>query len=88
MDFVKGLPSSEGYTVVMVVVDRLSKYAHFIPLHHHYITLKVARVCMENIFKLHGLPQTIVSERDIVFTSQFLIELFRICGTDLLLSLA
>lgn len=74
IDFVEGLPSSEGYMVVMVVVvvvDKLSKYAHFIQLHHPYIALKVARVFTEHIFKLHGLPQTIVSNRDLVFTSQF-----------------
>ena len=78
LDFIDGLPSSEGYTVVMVVVDRLSKYAHFMPLHHPYTALKVARVFMENVFKLHGLPQTIVSDRDPIFTSQFWGELFRI----------
>lgn len=52
MDFVEGLPSFEGYMIVMVVVDILSKYAHFIPLHHPYTTLIVAKIFMENIFRL------------------------------------
>lgn len=69
INFVEEFPSSEGHRVVMVVVDRLSKYAYFIPLYHPYIALKVARVFVEDIFKLHGLPQNIVSDKDLMFTS-------------------
>lgn len=63
MYFIEGLPLIGGRTIIMVV-DRLNKYAHFMSLTHPYIALSVARVFMENVFKLHGLPQTNVSYRD------------------------
>jgi len=81
MDFVDGLPNSQGKTVIFVVVDRLSKYAHFIPLKHPYSAIMVAEEFFENIFKLHGLPTSIVCDRDPTFTSNFWRELFRLQGT-------
>ena len=63
MDFVEGLPKSRGKDVVMVVVDRLTKYSHFIPLTHPFNVSTVATAYMDNVFKLHGNPMTIVSER-------------------------
>lgn len=50
MDFVEGLPPSQGKTVIFVVVDQLSKYAHFIPLSHPYTALEVAQAYLDNIF--------------------------------------
>ena len=71
MDFVEGLPKSEGYSVILVVVDRFTKYAHFIPLKHPYTAQIIARVVLDNIVKLHGLPKTVVTDRDKVFMSSF-----------------
>lgn len=76
MDFITGLPLSFGYTVIMVVVDRLSKYGHFMTLKADYIAKQVAEVFMSNVVKLHGMPKTIVSDRDKVFTSYFWQHLF------------
>lgn len=88
MDFVEGLPKSEGYSVILVVVDRFTKYAHFIPLKHPYTAQIIARVVLDNIVKLHGLPKTVVTDRDKVFMSSFWKELFRIYNVKLLFSTA
>ncbi|GKD32537.1 retrotransposon-related protein, partial [Tanacetum coccineum] len=61
MDFINGLPRSQGNTVILVIVDKLSKYAHFVPLSHPYTTTQVAHAFLDNVYKLHGLPQTIAS---------------------------
>ena len=66
MDFIKGLPISYGKKVILVVVDRLSKAAYFMVLSYPYTTADVAQSFMDNIFKLHGLPDSI-SDRDCFF---------------------
>lgn len=77
------LPISKGYFVVMVVVDRLSKYAHFMPLGHPFTIVQVATLFFNNVFKLHGLPKIIVSDRDSTFTSSFWREIFKLQGVNL-----
>ena len=64
MDFIEGLPRSGGKTTILVVVDRLSKFAHFIPLAHSFTAKTAALVFMGEICKLYGIPRTIVSDRD------------------------
>lgn len=76
MDFIDGLPKSESFEVILVVVDRLTKYAHFLPLKHPYTAQSVATVFIDNVVRLHGVPASIVSDRDKVFTSFFLEEAF------------
>jgi hypothetical protein len=63
------------------MVDRLSKYTHFLPLKHPYSASSVVLVFFDHIFKLHGLPTTIVCDRDVAFTSKFWQELFTLQGT-------
>jgi hypothetical protein len=71
MDFLIGLPKSEGKTIIMVVVDRIKKYAHFFSLSHPFKESTVATTFMEMVQKLHGVPKIIVSDRDPIFTGNF-----------------
>ena len=74
MDFITGLPKSEGKSVIMVVVDRLTKYAHFCELYHPFKASTVATAFMETIQKLHGNTKIIVSDRGPIFTRNFWTE--------------
>ena len=68
MDFITVLPKSEGNSVIMVVVDRLTKYAHFCALYHLFKVSTVVTAFMETVKKLHGNPKIIVSDRDLIST--------------------
>ena len=68
------------------MVDKFTKYVHFIPLAHPYTAAKVAQLFMQFVFKLHGPPSTIVSDRDPVFTSKFWPELMKLQGISLAMS--
>ena len=72
MDFITGLPKSKGKSVIMVVVDRLTKYAQFCALSHPFKASTIATTFMDTIQKLHGNPKIIVSDRDPIFTGNFL----------------
>ena len=88
MDFINGLPNSQGKNTILVIVDRLSKYAHFIALAHPYTALTMAQLFLDHIYRLHGLPKSIVSDRDPIFVSTFWRELFRLRGVKLKYSTA
>jgi hypothetical protein len=88
MDFIEGLPTSDHYNSILVVVDKFSKYSHFIKLKHPFSALQIAKVYMEQVYKLHGMPMAIVSDRDKIFTSLLWKELFKLLGTELSMSIA
>ena len=71
MDFVEGLSKLERNDVIMVIVDRFIKYIHCITLSHPYSASGVAKLFMNNIYKLYKLPASITSDRDPVFLSRF-----------------
>ena len=89
MDFVTNLPRTvKGSDAIWVVVDRLSKSTHFIPIKLNYPLHKLAEIYIEQIVKLHGVPSSIVSDRDPRFTSRFWESLQKALGTKLKLSSA
>lgn len=71
MDFIEGLPISRGNTNIFVVVDRFTKYAHFIETSHPYSAYAIAHLFIAHVSKHHGMPTTIVSDRDSIFLSNF-----------------
>jgi hypothetical protein len=89
MDFITGLPTSTKQNdTIMVVVDKLSKSAHFIPIKLTCKAIDIANVFMKEIFRLHGMPKEIVSDRDTKFTSNFWKSLMVGLETKLLFSTA
>uniref|UniRef100_A0AAX7UFC4 Integrase catalytic domain-containing protein n=1 Tax=Astatotilapia calliptera TaxID=8154 RepID=A0AAX7UFC4_ASTCA len=70
LDFVTGLPPSSGNTAVLTIVDRFSKAAHFIALPQLPSALETARLLTQHVFRLHGIPRDIVSDRGPQFTSR------------------
>ncbi|KAL6185412.1 hypothetical protein ACLB2K_041546 [Fragaria x ananassa] len=82
MDFIDALPKSEGKTTIWVVIDKFTKYAHFIPLSHPYTAASLAQVFIKEIFRLHGLPLNITSDRDPIFMSLFLGGIFSTAGNQ------
>jgi hypothetical protein len=88
MDFVEGLPRVHGKSVILTVVDRFSKHAHFIALSHPYTAASVAKAFFKAIVRLHGFPRSIVSDRDPVFTGNVWKDLFKRAGVQLRMSTA
>ncbi|GKB94317.1 reverse transcriptase [Tanacetum coccineum] len=76
MDFITNLPSSNGKTTIWVIVDRLTKFAHFLALPPHSTAASLANLFLHQIYRLHGLPKSILSDRDPIFLSRFWKELF------------
>ena len=83
MNFITGLTKSERKSVIMVIVDILTNYAHFCALSHPLKDNTVSTTFMEISQKIHGNPKIIVSDRDPIFTGHFWTELFSCLGTQL-----
>jgi transposase InsO family protein len=74
--------------VILVVDDNFSKFSHFLALSHPFTAFTVAKLFFSEIHRLHGMPVTIISDRDRVFTSQLWHELFKLSGVTLAMSSA
>ena len=88
MDFITGLPKVQGRDCLYVVVDRLTKFAHFFSISSDYSAAQVAELFFREVFRLHGLPKSIVSDRDSRLTGAFWQELFILVGTELATSMS
>lgn len=86
VDFVTGLPSSRGNTVILTIVDRFSKMTHFVPLSKLPSAKETAQLILLHVFRLHGLPIDVVSDRGPQFTSAFWKEFCRLLGATASLS--
>ena len=86
LDFVTALPPSNGMTVVLTVVDRFSKAAHFIPLPKLPSAKETAVTVIDHVFRLHGLPVDVVSDRGSQFVSKFWKEFCKLLGATVSLS--
>ena len=77
MEFITSLPKSKKHNdFIMVVVDKLSKVAHFILVKSTYKVVHIAYIFIKEVFRLHGIPKTITSDRDAKFTGNFWKSLF------------
>ena len=84
MDFVSGFPLTQRkHDAVWVIVDRLTKYAHFLPVRRDYYMDRLTELCVSEIVRLHGIPLSIVSDHDLRFTLRFWKELHSAFGTRL-----
>ncbi|KAI3686167.1 hypothetical protein L1987_79840 [Smallanthus sonchifolius] len=89
MDFITKLPrTSSGYDSIWVIIDRLTKSAHFLPIREDFKVEKLARIYIDEIVSRHGVPVNIISDRDARFTSRFWQSLQKALGTRLDLSTA
>lgn len=81
MDFITRLPLFEEWDMIWVIVNRLTKYAHFILISTNYKASQLAELFMRHIYRYHGLPKRITCDRDPKFTSKFWQEVFRLVET-------
>ncbi|GJP50749.1 hypothetical protein CLOM_g9918 [Closterium sp. NIES-68] len=89
LDFITGLPpTTSGHDAILVVIDKFSKMGHFIPTHTTARTEETAQLFVRHIISQHGIPTTLISDRDPKFTSKFWKELMSLLGTKLAMSSA
>uniref|UniRef100_A0A9J8AQI1 Gypsy retrotransposon integrase-like protein 1 n=1 Tax=Cyprinus carpio carpio TaxID=630221 RepID=A0A9J8AQI1_CYPCA len=86
LDFVTGLPPSQGNTVILVVVDRFSKTCHLLPMPKLPTANQTAELLMKHVFRIHGFPQDMVSDRGPQFTSRFWKAFGRLIGSSISMS--
>ena len=83
MDFITSLPKVQGRDCLYVVVDKLTKFAHFFAIPSDYCASQEAKLFFQEVFRLHGLPNTIVNDQESKFTRSFSKDLFKLVGTKL-----
>ena len=87
-DLVTDLPKSNGFTAIIVFVDKLMKMVHLVGCKKEVTTMEYAHIFINNVFRLHSLPEVIISDRDPRFTGKFWRSLFDLLSTDIQFSTA
>lgn len=82
MDFIESLSKSKGKLAIFAVVDRLTKYSHFMALGHPFLVQAIVQLFLENVFKWHGNLQSIISDKGFVFLNSFWREFFKLQGVE------
>ena len=83
MDFIVKLPPSHGYDSIWVICDRMTRAAHFVPICESMDAPQLSRLFIDRVFRHHGFPQAIVSDRGSVFVSSFFTNLMKLCGVKM-----
>lgn len=86
LDFIEGLPKSGKFDTILVVIDKFTKFAKFVPLSHPFSALTVAQAFLTNVYEVFGMPKVIISDRDRIFTSTLWQELFKLSDVKLNMS--
>jgi hypothetical protein len=86
LDFIEGLPVSGKFDTILVVVDKFTKFGHFIPLKHPFTAATVAQLFLDNIYCHHSMPKVIISDRDKIFLSKFWQHVFSLADTTMNMS--
>jgi hypothetical protein len=83
MDFITSFPRAQGKDCIFMVLDRLMKFSHFLSIATDFSVTQVTELFFKEVFRLHGLPKTIINDKDKRFMSKFWKELFILVGTTL-----
>jgi hypothetical protein len=77
LNFITGFPRTQKHNdSIMMIIDKISNYEHFIPVKYTFKSINITEIFMKEIFRLHGIPKMVISDRDVKFTSAFWKELF------------
>ena len=88
VDFITKLPMSKGYDLILVICDRFSKMSHFVMTTEKTIAEGLARLFRDNVWKLYGLPESVISDRGLQFAAGLMKELNKMLGIEIKLSTA
>ena len=88
MDFITKLPVSKDHDSILVVCDRFSKMSHFVAMTEKMMAKELARLFKDNVWKLHGLPESVISDRGLQFVAELTRELNKMLGIETKLSTA
>jgi hypothetical protein len=83
IDFIVELPESHGYNAIMNVIDSVTKCAHFIPMHTTITAEGAARLYLQDVWKHHGTPRAVLSDRGLQFIARFMHKLYKLLGIKL-----